>query len=315
LDYSIELTLHEGGDLVDRILQLKKERRAIILAHNYQELEIQDLADCVDDSVGLARRAMEAGDAEVIVLCGVDFMAETVHILNPGKRVLIPHPEAKCPMAQMLPAELVKCWRGKYPGAPVVLYVNTLGEARAYADVCCTSANADRIVSALDSDIILFGPDVHLARYVEKRTGKRVIPIPPDGHCPIHIMFTREGVLELKRGNPDALFVAHPECVEEVQELADFIGSTTQMCRFVRSSTARKFIIGTEVGLMHRLRKENPSKEFVPAHPEAICKEMKFHTLEAVYLALRDMRYVVELPREVADRARVPLLRMFELIR
>jgi quinolinate synthase len=215
----------------------------------------------------------------------------------------------------MLPAETVAEYRRRYPGTPIVLYVNTLAEAKALCDVCCTSANAVEIIEALDSDTILFGPDANLAGYVAKRTGKNVIPIPERGFCPTHILFLREDVVRARSLHPEAVVMAHPECTMDVQEIADFIGSTTQMCRYAKSSSHSSFIVATEVGLLHRLRKENPGKSFIPAYKGAVCPNMKLNTLERIYLALRDEKYLVKVPEDIASKARRALEKMFELAR
>jgi quinolinate synthase len=302
-------------ELTEKILKLKEEKKALILAHNYQRPEVQDIADYVDDSVGLSRRAMLGEECKIIVFSAVDFMAETAAILNPGRKVLVPSMGAKCPMAHMLPAETVAEYRRRYQDIPIVLYVNTLAEAKALCDVCCTSANAVEIVEALDSDTILFGPDANLAEYVAKKTGKNIIPIPERGFCPTHILFLREDIAKAKSLHPEAVVMAHPECTIDVQEMADFIGSTTQMCRYAKSSSHSSFIVATEVGLLHRLRKENPGKSFIPAYRGAVCPNMKLNTLERIYLALRDERYLVKVPENVASKARRALEKMFELAR
>lgn len=301
-------------DLVEKIQTLKKEKHALILAHNYQRGEIQDIADFVDDSVGLARRAMEEKEAKIIVHCSVDFMAETAAVLNPEKKVLIPSPGAKCPMAAMLPATQVELGRKEHPNLPVVLYVNTLAEAKAFSDVCCTSANIVKVVNSLDSDTIVFGPDANLAWYVEQKTGKKAIPIPEKGFCQTHVLFLKEDILLLKDEHPDAVVMAHPECTPNVQTVADFIGSTSQMCRYASQSNVKKFIVATENGLLHRLRKENPNKIFIPAYEDAWCVNMKLNTLERVYLSLKEERYPVTVPKPIAEKARVSLERMFEIV-
>jgi quinolinate synthase len=300
-------------NLVDKILRLKREKKAIILAHNYQRPEIQDIADYVGDSIGLSRRAMEERDAEIILFSAVDFMAESAAILNPDKKVLLPSKGARCPMAQMLRADEVRRWKRRYPKAPVLLYVNTLAEVKAEADICCTSANAVKVVNAIDSDTILFGPDLNLALYVQGKTSKKIIPIPEKGFCPTHVLFQKGDILLLKEEHPDAVVIVHPECTPDVQEIADYIGSTSQMCRFAKELSARKFIIGTEEGLIHRLRKENPSKEFILAYEGAICPNMKLNTLERVYTALKEEKYQVNVPKPIAKRARQALERMFAL--
>jgi len=300
--------------LVDNLLKLKKEKRALIMAHNYQRAEIQDLADYVGDSIGLCRRAMEERDARMIVFSAVDFMAESAAILNPDKRVFIPSLGARCPMAHMLLAEEVRLWKKRYPKVPVVLYVNTLAEAKAECDVCCTSANAVKVVNSLDADTVLFGPDHNLAWNVQQKTGKKVIPIPRDGFCPTHVLFLKEDVLLLKEEHPDAVVAVHPECTPDVQPIADFVGSTSQICRYAKESSAEKYIIGTEVGIIHRLKKENPGKMFIPAYDGAICPNMKLNTLERVYRSLKEKRYPVTVPNSVARKARKALERMVSIV-
>ena len=299
-------------ELRKKIAELKERKRAVILAHNYQLPEVQEVADFVGDSLELARASSRV-EADLIVFAGVDFMAETAHLLNPEKRVVIPDPEARCPMASQLPAGLVREARAKHPGAAVVLYVNTLAEAKAESDVACTSANAPQIVNALEEETILFGPDRNLAWFVQQRTGKRVIPLPENGHCYVHKLFTPFDILTLKERYPDAEVLVHPECDPEVQRLATHLCSTSQMLRRAKASPSRRFIVATEVGMTYRLKKENPDKEFIPALPTAICQQMKKHNLEKVYLALRDERYLVRVPEEIAGRARRTIERMLEL--
>ena len=299
--------------IVDDILKLKKEKRALILAHNYQRGEIQDIADYVGDSIGLCRRAMEEKEASLIVFSAVDFMAESAAILNPDKKVFLPSPGARCPMARMLPAEEVRLWKRKHPKVPVVLYVNTLAEAKAECDICCTSANAVKVVDSLDVDTVLFGPDENLAWNVQQKTGKKIIPIPEGGFCPTHLLFLKEEILLLKEEHPDAVVAVHPECTPDVQSIADFVGSTSQICRYAGESSARKYIIGTEVGIIHRIKKENPGKEFIPAFNGAMCVNMKLNTLERVYLSLKEERYPVTVPKSVARKARRALERMVSI--
>ena len=300
--------------LADNILKLRKEKRALVLAHNYQRAEIQDIADYVGDSIGLCRRAMEEKDARMIVFSAVDFMAESAAILNPDKRVFIPSLGAKCPMARMLPAEEVRLWKKRYPGVPVVLYVNTLAEAKAECDVCCTSANAVKVINSLDADTVLFGPDSNLVWNVQQKTGKKIIPIPRDGFCPTHLLFVKEEILLLKEEHPDAVVAVHPECTPDVQSIADFVGSTSQICAYARESSAEKYIIGTEVGIIHRLEKESPGKTFIPAYDGAVCSNMRLNTLERVYLSLKEERYPVTVPDSVARKARKALERMVSIV-
>jgi len=216
-------------------------------------------------------------------------------------------------MAAMLPASQVDQWKRRYPKAPVVLYVNTLAEAKAKCDICCTSANAVKVVESLDSDTVIFGPDANLAWYVQQKTGKRLIPIPERGFCQTHVLFLKEDVLLLKDENPQAEVMAHPECTPEVQSVADFIGSTSQMCTHAKNSNAAKFITATELGILHRLERENPNKTFVPAYEGAWCVNMKLNTLQRIYLALKEDRYRAEVPRDIARKAKAPLERMFEV--
>jgi len=299
--------------LKDEILRLKKEKNAIILAHNYQREDVQDIADYVGDSIELSRKAVEEKCAKIIVFSAVDFMAESAAILNPDKKVLLPTLGARCPMAQMLTVDEIVRTRLKHPGVPVVLYVNTLGAAKAYCDVCCTSANAVQVIASLDSDTVIFGPDRNLAEYVQRKTGKKIISIPEWGFCPTHLLFQQEEIQILKMQHPDAHVMVHPECTFEVQRVADFVGSTSQMCRHARECNAETFIVGTEAGILHRLRKENPEKKFYLAYEEAVCPTMKLNTLERLYVSLKEEKYVVTVPEPIARQARKALERMFEI--
>jgi quinolinate synthase len=299
--------------LADKIMKLKKEKKAVILAHNYQRPEIQDIADYVGDSIELSRKAMNEKEAEIIIFSAVDFMAESAAILNPEKKVLLPSLGARCPMAQMLTVEEIKRWKALYPLVPVVLYVNTLASAKAYCDICCTSANAVKVVESVNAETVLFGPDRNLADYVQRKTGKTIIPIPEWGFCPTHLLFQPEDVQLLKMQYPEAVVMVHPECTLEMRNVADFIGSTSQMCRYAKENNAKTFIVATEEGLLHRLRKDNPEKRFILAYDEAICPNMKLNTLERLYAALKEEKYVVTVPEAIAKKARKALERMFEL--
>ena len=299
--------------LSDKILKLKKEKKAVILAHNYQRPEIQDIADYVGDSIELSRKASDEQDAEIIVFSAVDFMAESAAILNPNKKVLLPSLGARCPMAQMLTVDEIRRAKKLYPNAPVVLYVNTLASCKALCDICCTSANAVEVIRSLDSDTVLFGPDKNLAEYVSEKTGKTLIPIPANGFCPTHLLFQVEDVKILKMQYPEAIAIAHPECSSEMRKAADFIGSTSKMCRFAKESHAKDFIVGTDEGILHRLRKENPQKNFYLAYEGAICPNMKLTTLDRLYAALKEEKNVVKVPEIVAKKARASLERMFEV--
>jgi len=300
--------------LIEDILRLKKEKEAVILAHNYQRPEIQDIADYVGDSIELSRQAMEEKNARIILSATVDFMAENAAILNPEKKVILPSEGARCPMAQMLTIDEIRRWKRKYPRLPVVLYVNTLAEVKAKCDVCCTSANAIEVINAIDADTLLFGPDKNLALYVEKRTSKKIIPIPERGFCPTHVLFQKDDIQLWKKEHPNATIIVHPECLPEVQEIADYIGSTSQMCRYAKQLTSKEFIIGTESGIIHRLRKENPDREFFLAYDGAICPNMKLNTLERLYVALKEERHPVIVSKPVMKKARKALENMFSLI-
>jgi quinolinate synthase len=299
--------------LTDKITKLKKEKNAVILAHNYQRPEIQDIADYIGDSIELSRKAMEEKEAEIIVFSAVDFMAESAVILNPDKKVLLPSLGARCPMAQMLTVDEIKRWKALYPHVPVVLYVNTLASAKAYCDICCTSANAVEVIESLNAETVLFGPDRNLAEYAQEKTGKTVIPIPEWGFCPTHLLFQPEDVHMLKMQYPEAVVMVHPECTTEMRNAADFIGSTSQMCRYAREKNAKTFIIATEEGFLHRLKKDNPGKRFILAYEEAVCPNMKLNTLERLYTALKEEKHVVTVPEPIAKKARKALERMFEL--
>jgi quinolinate synthase len=299
--------------LADKILKLKKEKKAVILAHNYQRSEIQEIADYVGDSIELSRKAVEEKNAEMIVFSAVDFMAESAAILNPDKKVLLPCLGARCPMAQMLTVDEIKLAKAQYPKAPVVLYVNTLAVCKANCDVCCTSANAVEVIKSLDAETILFGPDRNLAEYVSEKTGKTLIPIPEWGFCPTHLLFQPEDVKVLKIEHPDATVMVHPECSSEMRKVADYVGSTSKMCRYAKESSAKNFIVGTEEGILHRLHKENPEKNFYLAYQDAICPNMKLTTLDRLYVALKEEKNVVKVPEAVAKKARASLGRMFEV--
>ena len=297
--------------LSEKILKLKKEKKAVILAHNYQRPEIQDMADYIGDSIELSRKAAEEKDAEMIVFSAVDFMAESAAILNPGKKVLLPCLGARCPMAQMLTVDEIERAKKTYPKAPVVLYVNTLAVCKAHCDVCCTSANAVDVIKSLDAETILFGPDKNLAEYVSEKTGKTLIPLPENGFCPTHLLFQPEDVKVLKMQYPDASVMVHPECSSEMRKVADYVGSTSKMCRYAKESSVKSFIVGTEEGILHRLRKENPQKDFYLAYEGAICPNMKLTRLEQLYAALKEEKNVIMVPEAVAKKARGSLERMF----
>ncbi len=300
-------------DLAQEILKLKKEKKAVILAHNYQRPEVQDIADYTGDSIELSRKAMAEKDAELIVFSAVDFMAESAAILNPTKKVLLPCLGARCPMAQMLTVDEIKHAKKQNPNAPVVLYVNTLASCKAEADVCCTSANAVQVVKSLDADTVLFGPDKNLAEYVAEKTGKKLIPIPANGFCPTHLLFQPEDVKVLKMQHPNAPVIVHPECSGEMRAIADFIGSTSKILTYAKESNAKEFIVGTENGILHRLQKENPDKKFYISYDGAVCPNMKLTTLDRIYASLNEEKHLVQVPTAVAEKARASLERMFQV--
>jgi quinolinate synthase len=292
-------------DLVKKIKELKKKRNAVILAHNYQRPEVQDVADFVGDSLELSREAAKTG-ADVIVFCGVNFMAETAKILSPEKTVLIPEKDAKCPMAAMINAEELRALKAKHPKAKVVCYVNTTAEVKAECDVCCTSANAAEIVNKIDADEIIFVPDKYLAANI--KTSKKIIPW--QGFCPTHLKIIPGYLKKLKLKYPNAKVVTHPECTPDVNRLSDAVLSTSQMLRFVKKDSAKTFIIGTEVGIIHRMQKENPGKKFVPASDLCVCPNMKMTTLESVYESLKHMRHKIKLDKKIITSAKKPISKM-----
>lgn len=301
------------NDLQKDIIKFKEEKDAIILAHNYQTSDIQEIADFIGDSLELCIKASQIEGSDLVIFCGVDFMAETAAILNPDKKILLPDMGAECPMAHMLPASEVRRAKKKYPDAAVVLYVNTLAEAKAEADILCTSSNAVSVVESLEEDTILFGPDENLALYVSKQVDKEIIPIPEKGYCYVHKMFNIADLFFLRKKYPDAEILAHPECDPEVQEFADHVLSTGGMIRHVATSQKDAFIIGTEVDLVTRLRRENPGKKILPALSEAICETMKLHTLEKVKNSLINEEFVVKVDDKISYRARRAIERMLEV--
>jgi quinolinate synthase len=304
---TIDTTFH----LLGKIEVFQKLRNAVILAHNYQLGEVQDVADFVGDSLELSRKAAET-TADTIVFCGVHFMAETAKILSPQKTVLLPDLRAGCPMADMITVEQLREFRAKYPGRPVVAYVNTSAEVKAESDVCCTSANAVKVVESVEADEVIFIPDKCLADYVASKTEKKIIPYP--GFCPTHHRILPEDILRQKALHPEALVIVHPECTRAVIELADGVFSTSGMVRFAKESAAREFIIGTEKGLLHRLKKDNPKKEFYSPTEWTICPNMKMITLEKLAWSLEDMQYRIELPADIIERAQGAIQRMVEIV-
>lgn len=318
----------------EEILKLKKARNAIILSHNYQREEVQDIADFVGDSLELSRTAATRR-CDVLVFCGVDFMAESASILSPEKTVLLPELNANCPMAAMVtvdsPRSIWKSFPGYevqptlvypieftlrdmrrlHPDAPVVAYVNTTAEVKAESDICCTSANVVKVIESLPDEKVICIPDRNLAMWAQKNTKKKVIAW--DGFCHVHDRVTRDDVLKARKEYPKAIFMAHPECRPEVLELADVVTSTSGMLRFARNSSEKEFIVGTEIGLMHRLKKENPDKVFYPLRKDMICPNMKKITLKSVLRALREMSHIIKVSEEIRIPAKRALDRMLEI--
>ena len=298
--------------VLNEIQELRQKRKAVILAHNYQPAEIQDLADFCGDSLGLSLEASKTG-AEVIVFCGVRFMAETAKILSPDKKVVMPDRWAGCPMADMITAEQLRTLKQEHPGAPVVCYVNSTADVKAESDYCCTSANAVEVVNSLPRDKqIIFVPDQHLGRFVEEKTGRDLILWP--GYCPTHVLIAEDDIQEARRQHPEAVVMAHPECSEPVKQLADALLSTGQMLTFVQSSPARQFIVATEVGMIHPLRKVRPDAEFFPAGRRGVCPNMKKITVEKVLASLASLQYEVTVPEDIRLRAKRSLERMVEIL-
>jgi quinolinate synthase len=291
---------NKDAGLAEKISVLKKKRNAVILVHNYQLGEVQDLADFVGDSLELSQNAAKTG-ADVIVFCGVHFMAETASILCPDKVALLPDMNASCPMANMITAERLRAKKKEHPQAVVVCYINSSAEVKAESDICCTSANAVEVVESLGAREILFVPDQYLGHYVSTRTGKKMILWP--GFCPTHVRIKPERIKELRQEYPQAKVVVHPECTPDVIALADEVASTSGMCRYARRDDVREMVVGTEVGIIHRLRKENPGKRFIPVSEQAICPNMKLITLEKVLWALEEMTPEVKVPHEVRLKA------------
>ncbi len=297
--------------LQEEIAELKKARKAVILAHNYTPGEVQDIADFVGDSLELSRKAAECR-AGVIVFCGVRFMAETAKILSPEATVIHPEPDAGCPMADMADAEEVRRYRAAHPGVVMVAYVNTTAATKTAVDICCTSGNAERVIASIPADKpILFLPDQNLGANLARKLGRKMELWP--GCCPTHNAIAPERIAAARAAHPGAVVMVHPECTPATVEAADVALSTGQMLAFARENPARAFIVGTEIGILHRLGKENPDKAFYPLEPNPVCKNMKKLTLEKVLFALRDMAPRVELDAETIRLARAPIDKMLAI--
>jgi len=297
-------------EILTRIAELRKGRKAVIIAHNYQIGEVQDIADYTGDSLGLSQEAARSA-AEVIVFCGVHFMAETAAILSPQKTVLLPDLHAGCPMADTISAQELREWKARYPGRKVVSYINTTAEVKAESDICCTSSNAVKVVNSLPDEEVLFVPDKNLAAYVARQTRKRIIAW--DGYCYVHNQILAADVLAKKRAHPEAEVWVHPECRPEVIDLADKVISTGKMVKAAQETSAEEVLIGTEAGILHRLRKENPRTAFLPVKDLAFCSNMKKITLIKVWMALEEMKYRIEVPAAVSQRARGAIEKMIQI--
>lgn len=300
------------NQLIEQIKELKEQQEAVILSHNYQPPEIQDIADFTGDSLGLSVKAAQTS-AKIILFCGVRFMAETAAILSPQKTVLLPDKFAGCPLADMITGEQLRQLKQKHPDAAVVCYVNSSAEVKAESDYCCTSANAVQLVNTLPKDRpIIFVPDQNLGQFVAEKTGRDIVLWP--GWCHVHVLITEEDINLAKAKYSDALVMAHPECTKPVRELADQILSTSQMIRFAGQSNAKRFIVATEAGMVYPLKKQNPQAEFIPACDRAICPNMKKITLEKVLWSFEDMHYKVTVPQEIRIKAKKALDRMVEVL-
>jgi len=303
---------NSDAELKEKIINLKKGRNAIILAHNYQLGEIQDIADFVGDSLGLSQNAART-EADVIVFCGVHFMAETASILCPDKVVLLPDMHAGCPMANMITAKRLREKKKEHPKATVVCYINSSVAVKAESDVCCTSANAAKIVEKLsDTEEILFVPDQYLGNYISTKTGRKMILWP--GFCPTHVRIQPQAISRRKAEHPQAKVVVHPECRPEVIALADEALSTGGMCRFAHETEAKEIIVGTEIGIIYRLRRENPGKIFIPASEQAVCPNMKLITLERVLWSLQEMTPEIKVPEKIRLKAKAAVDKMLEIV-
>ena len=308
-------------DLFAEIDRLRRERKAVILAHYYQDPDIQDLADHLGDSLELAKRARDAKDAEVILFCGVHFMAETAKIVNPQKIVVIPDLDAGCSLAEQCPPDQLRAWKAKHPDHYVVMYINCSAGTKAESDIICTSSNAEKVIRSVPANRpILFGPDKNLGAFLMKKTGRQMDLWP--GACMVHETFSSKKIAALKAKHPDAKFIAHPECEDHVLQVADYVGSTSKLLEFVQKDAGVQYIVGTEMGILHTMKKAAPHKELIPVPYEDRtaacqgcnqCPHMKLNTLEKIYLALRDLKPRIEMPEALRQRALLPLERMLAI--
>ncbi len=300
---------NSDAETIERINRLRKSKNAIILAHNYQLGEVQDIADFIGDSLDLSQKAAKT-EADVIVFCGVHFMAETAAIICPDKTVLLPEKHAGCPMANMITAPALQEKKREHPKAIVVCYVNSSAAVKAESDICCTSANAVKLVEKIDAEEIIFVPDQYLGSYVASKTGKEMILWP--GYCPTHVRILPQDIIQRKAEYPQAKVLVHPECRTEVVALADAVLSTSQMVRYSHETEVKEIIIGTELFLLHRLRKENPGKKFIPASEQAVCPNMKLTTLEGILWSLETMNNRIKVPERIRVRAKQAVDKMLE---
>ncbi len=309
-------SIEPGLDLLSAIHELRRTRKAVILAHYYQEPEIQDLADFVGDSLQLSQAAARV-EADVIAFCGVHFMAETAKILNPSKKVVIPDMDAGCSLADRCPAELFARWLEDYPGHTVVSYINCSAGVKALSDIICTSSNAVRVVESIPAGRpIVFAPDRHLGKWVAAQTGRPMALFP--GFCIVHEQFTARRLAALMAAHPGAKVIVHPECDATVSRMADFVGSTAALIRYVKDSPAASFIVGTEAGILHQMRRERPAAELIPIPADSgcncsLCPYMKLNSLEKLYLSLRDLQPEITLDEDLRQRALAPVQRMLAL--
>jgi quinolinate synthase len=314
----LDLPVDPVLDLFTEIRRLKKEKHAVLLAHYYQEGDIQDVADFIGDSLGLAQEA-ERTSADIIVFAGVHFMAETAKILNPEKKVLLPDLKAGCSLADSAPADLFRAFREKHPDHLVISYINCTAEIKALSDIICTSSNAEKIIESLPaSQKIIFAPDKNLGAYLKKKTGRDMLLW--NGACIVHEIFSVKKITELKARHPQAKFIAHPECEEPVLRMADFIGSTTGLLKYTQTNPSKEFIVGTESGILHQMKISSPDKIFIPAPPETNCAcndcpYMKMNTLEKLYLCMEYETPEILMPADLLQKARKPIERMLEISR
>ncbi len=308
-------------DLFEEIDRLRTERKAVVLAHFYQDPDIQDVADHLGDSLDLAKRARDAHDAEVILFCGVHFMAETAKILNPSKTVLLPDLDAGCSLAEQCPPDQLRAWKAQHPDHYVVMYINCSAGTKAEADMICTSSNAEKVIHSIPKDRpILFGPDKNLGAFLMKKTGRKMDMWP--GACMVHETFSSQKIIKMKAQHPDAKFIAHPECEDHVLMLADYVGSTSKLLQFVQEDDSGKYIVGTETGILHAMGKLAPHKQLIPVPFQDrtaacqgcnSCPHMKLNTMEKIYLALRDLQPQIDMEEGLRERARLPLERMLAI--